>query len=261
MNRLLHNIAVAWTVLSVVFCASPIAQGEVNSKPQMLPTPVPKGETLVRVVSGTFVASIPELQLAVWSQEPDGVGILRVLVRQSDTQIWRCLAEAHYAHINDLQVGPVLGDGRDQIVLGVFQRSKLDIRKANRLYVYSVDAKTGLIPQWRGSGLSRPFGRFWLLPSAGRCDIVALEKDKLPEDKGYYWLSVYAWNGFGVHRLWNTPVPGSVQSLSTGRDHYGSYITFVQMESGSRHKLILRPQETPGTEDDLTFIARIDTYP
>jgi len=154
-----------------------------------------------------------------------------------------------------MQVGPVLGDGRDQIVLGLYQRAKLDVRNGNRLYVYSVDETNGLIPQWRGSGLSRPFSRYCLLRDGDHADIVALEKDRLPEDAAFEWISVYRWDGFGVRRLWDTPVRGRIRFLETGLDSGGPFITFVQTVSGGSRSLILRPVKSAG--GDIEFKARV----
>lgn len=217
----------------------------------VVPGPVPAGERLVRSEVGHFLSAGD--QVVVWSRERSGVGAIRVFERR--TKSWRCLAEAHFPVVLDLQVGPVLGDGRDQIVLALFQRAKLDVRNGNRLYVYSVDETNGLVPQWRGSGLSRPFSRFCLLRDGEHADIVALEKDRLPEDSAFDWISVYCWDGFGVRRLWDTPVRGRVQSFGAGLDSGGPFITFVQTVNGGNRILKLRPVKNAG--GDIEFTTRI----
>jgi len=213
--------------------------------------PVPAGEHLVRSAVGRFLRA--GSQTAVWSREQSGVGVIRVFERR--TKSWRCLAEAHFPVVWDMQIGPVLGDGRDQIVLGLFQRAKLDVRNGNRLYVYSVDVTNGLVPQWRGSGLSRPFTKFQLLSDGAHADIVALETDRLPQDSGVEWISVYEWNGFGVRRLWDTPVRGLVKNLKTGADGGGPFISLVQKQGSGSRSLVLRPVASAG--DDVEFSARV----
>ena len=233
-----------------------IGMGERSKKDVSEPAPVPSGEMLVRMVSGRFLEGVPGAQVVVWSNKADGIGMLRVFVRRPGG--WRCVAEGRYPKITDLQVGRVVGNGCDQIVVGLFQRAKLDIRNGNRLYVYGVNLERGLVPLWRGSGLSRPFSQFWLLPYGMGCFIVALEKDRLPEDNSFYWISVYRWNGFGVRRVWDTPVSGDVQSLHTGQDGYGPFIAFIQSKANSSRKLIIRSTGAP-SNGEAGFAARIDT--
>lgn len=227
------------------------AGGSMARSGSAVPVPVPAEESLVRSEIAHFCGA--GKQTVVWSRDGKGVCSVRVFVRRSKS--WRCLAEPHFSVVWDMQVGPVLGDGRDQIVHGLFQRAKLDLRNGNRLYVYSVDETNGLVPQWRGSGLSRPFSTFCLLRDGDHADIVALEKDRLPEDSAFEWVSVYRWNGFGVRRLWDTPVRGRVQALRTGSDSGGPFITLVQTLNGGSRNLILRQTKSAG--GDIEFTARI----
>lgn len=202
-------------------------------------TPLPQGERLIKMLPGHFRGSPQAAQRVVWSRGKGKGDILRVYERQSGG--WHCLAEGHHPSIKDLQVGDVDSDGYDEVVLCLHQRSKLDIRSADRLYIYAVGPSGIFQPRWRGSGLSRPFLRFWLLPMGTGCDLVALEKDSLAEYQNFEWLSIYRWNGFGLRRLWNTPVRGLVKDLKTGRDEHGVFVTFVQVRQNSKRALMLRP--------------------
>ena len=217
--------------------------------------PLPLGEKLVRMRPGHFVGEEGAHQVVVWSRGPQGGEILRAFVRRPGG--WRCLAEGHHPHIFDLQVGDIDGDGRDEVILGLVQRSKLDVCAGRRLYVYSVSTSGIFEPRWRGSGLSRPFSRFWLLPTGNGCDLVALERNGLPIYHGFDWIGIYRWNGFGLRCLWDTPVRGIVQNLHTGRDGRGFFATFDQVGVGVRRSLILRPRSVPGPDGDAEFVARL----
>ena len=206
---------------------------------QVPPAPLPVGEKLIKMLPGHFLKEESGPQIIVWSTNPHGSSVLRAFVRRPG--YWHCLAEGHHPQIFDMQVGDVNHDGQEEVILGLFQRAKLDIHTAPRLYIYSI-GKTGLFePLWRGSGLSRSFRHFWLLPSLNGADIVALEKDGQREYRRYDWLSVYRWNGFGLRRLWTTPILGSVQNVCTGQGREGAFITLTQVLPDSRRNLILRP--------------------
>ena len=219
------------------------------------PLPLPSGETLVREIPGHFVGKGTAREVIVWSRSLQGGEVLRAFVRRPGG--WRCLAEGRHPHIFDVQVGDIESDGHDQVILGLIQRSKLDVRVGRRLYVYSVGTSGVFEPQWRGSGLSRPFSRFWLLPTGAGCDLVALEKDSLSEYRGFDWIAIYRWNGFGLRRLWDTPVRGSVRNVRTGRDARGPFVTFDQAGDGTRRSLILRPVPAVDSDADTEFAARL----
>ena len=211
---------------------------KVSPNEHSIKVPLPTGEKLVKALPGYFLKGETSQQVLVWSKDSNGEGTIRAYFREPGG--WRCLAEGHHPAIFSVQVGDIDRDGQDEIILGLIQRSKLDVRSARRLYIYSV-SKAGLFqPRWRGSGLSRPFRQFCLLPTRSGCDLVALEKDGAPELRQFEWLSVYRWNGFGLRRLWNTPVRGRVQDVGTGRDENGSFITFTRILPDGQQRLILR---------------------
>ncbi len=177
----------------------------------------PYPERLVRQLPGHFDAT-QRLEYAVWTRRSDnGVNVLRVVCQ--DGGEWRTLARGYHAAVYDLQVGDVEGSGRDDIVVGLTQRAKLDVVPRPRIHVYAVDAGRGFRPLWRGSSLSYPFRAFqvWSVHDAAGAPkparIVAVERNPLADYSDFEWLSVYRWNGFGFIIDWQTPVRGKVTDV------------------------------------------------
>ena len=170
------------------------------------------GEAVVRTVTGHFVARSTDVQTVVWSRRrSDGLCLLRCYSLANHR--WTVLASGVHGKIVDLQAGDIERRGVDDVVLGLVQRSKLDIVPRLRLYVYAVDPHLGFVPKWRGSGLSHPHRSFILLKTSSGCDLAAVERNTLPEYSKYDWLGVYRWNGFGVRRIWEAPVRGHIVRL------------------------------------------------
>jgi hypothetical protein len=93
-----------------------------------------------------------------------------------------------------LSVADVDGDGKREIIVGVFKSTKFFPKPHNCLFVYGWSGSKGF-PKWLGSSLGRPFTDFVfadLDDFPGR-ELVALEKT-LDGKRG---LSVYHWNSFG----------------------------------------------------------------
>jgi len=93
-----------------------------------------------------------------------------------------------------VRVGDVDGDGRDDILVGVWKTTHFDPIYDNRLFVFSW-TEVGLFPKWLGSRLSRRFLDFEVVgaDSGNRKDVVALEV--LPEGKTR--MLRYRWRSFG----------------------------------------------------------------
>lgn len=93
-----------------------------------------------------------------------------------------------------VRVGDVDGDGRDEILVGVWKTTHFDPIYDNRLFVFSW-TEMGLFPKWLGSRLSRRFLDFEVVSadSGSRKDVVALET--MPEGKTR--MLRYRWQGFG----------------------------------------------------------------
>jgi hypothetical protein len=98
-----------------------------------------------------------------------------------------------------LAVADVDGDGRKEIVVGVFKPTKFIPRPHNCLFIYDWDGRRAA-PKWLGSTLSRPFTDFLLADGDGdgRDEVYALETRR----DGKTALAAYSWNGFGFTRDW-----------------------------------------------------------
>ncbi|HKQ53566.1 MAG TPA: VCBS repeat-containing protein [Pyrinomonadaceae bacterium] len=98
-----------------------------------------------------------------------------------------------------LTVADVDGDGRKEIVVGVFKSTKFIPRPHNCLFIYDWDGRRAA-PKWLGSTLSRPFTDFRLADGDGdgRDEVYALETRR----DGRVALAAYSWNGFGFTRDW-----------------------------------------------------------
>lgn len=98
-----------------------------------------------------------------------------------------------------LAVADVDGDGRKEIVVGVFKPTKFIPRPHNCLFIYDWDGRRAA-PKWLGSTLSRPFTDFLLADGDGdgRDEVYAIETRR----DGKLALAAYSWNGFGFTRDW-----------------------------------------------------------
>jgi len=98
-----------------------------------------------------------------------------------------------------LAVADVDGDGRKEIVVGVFKPTKFIPRPHNCLFIYDWDGSRAA-PKWLGSTLSRPFTDFRLADGDGDGldEVYALETKR----DGHVAIAAYSWNGFGFTRDW-----------------------------------------------------------
>ncbi|MDB5243664.1 MAG: hypothetical protein JWP57_4289, partial [Spirosoma sp.] len=154
---------------------------------------------------------------------------------------WRVRAMGLPREVRGIQIGDLNGDGRDEVVVELFQRSKLDPQNKPRLHVYDVEADH-FKPLWRGSMLSRPFFA-WCLVGRGddvARDVAALERGQ----NGLSWLTVYRWNGFGLRAVWQQSFAGQLSQLKNSCDARGTFLSW-RVVSGSGPKT-LRARRTSG---------------
>ncbi|NNE66970.1 MAG: hypothetical protein HKN33_10440 [Pyrinomonadaceae bacterium] len=97
-----------------------------------------------------------------------------------------------------LDFADVDGDGRREIVVGVFKPTKFFPKPHNCLFVYGWNGESGF-PKWLGSSLSRPFTDFVFLDTDNHPgeELVALERAL----DGTRRVAVYHWDSFGYTRL------------------------------------------------------------
>ncbi len=211
----------------------------------------PADETLIAQHCGHFLLNEKRPQILTWTKLKSGLHHLRLLTKNGEA--WRVMAQGFHANIWDLQIGDIDGDGRDDIVVGLFQRAKLDTQIKRRLHIYDVNFQGGFRPKWRGSALSRPFRQFVLLPNGKGVDVVSVENNPLPEYRGFEWIAVYRWNGFGLRLIWDTPVRGVISELQSGKDAHGVFIGFRQKADNLNRTLALRMRHNE--KGEISFYA------
>lgn len=98
-----------------------------------------------------------------------------------------------------LEIADVDGDGRREIVVGVFKATKFFPKPHNCLFVYGFSGEKAS-PKWLGSTLSRPFTDFMFadLDGVGGEELIALETTL----EGKKSLALYRWNSFGFTLDW-----------------------------------------------------------
>lgn len=93
-----------------------------------------------------------------------------------------------------LVVADVDGDGKREIILGVYKSTRFFPTPHNCLFVYGWDGRR-TYPKWLGSSLSKPFTDFTFADvDADRADeLISVERLR----DGRYCVVTYSWNGFG----------------------------------------------------------------
>lgn len=113
-----------------------------------------------------------------------------------------------------LMVADVDGDGRREIVVGVYKPTRFFPKAHNCLFIYGWDGQAAH-PFWLGSTLSRPFLDFAFVEGKPLNRLLAIETKR----DGRVCLAAYTWNGFGFTQDWQRGDWADARLVETARDH------------------------------------------
>lgn len=214
--------------------------------------PAPRGERLVQSLPGHFWRDPTRTGWIVWTRDQRQRPVLRAMERSGSG--WRILATGHPRFVAKIEIGDLNGDGRDELVVELHQRSKLDAQTKPRLHVYDLGER-GFVPLWRGSMLSRPFSEWTLVGrrAAPGCDLAALERGQ----NGISWLSLYRWNGFGLRVVAGVSFQTRLEILKSGCDRNGPFVAFNSSQNNTKNPLRARAISGENSRE----LWRFDTRP
>jgi hypothetical protein len=157
---------------------------------------------LGRVVDFTFVGDGALYLVTASSPADAGDSLVHISIESTPQKMdgiegyLRRRFSRHLGHLAPWKVrlADVDGDGRRELVLGVFKRARFDPVLRKRLFVYDWPGDN-LVPRWLGSRLSLPFDDFAFVDCNrdGKEELLALEQGP----GGRRRLMLYEWNGFG----------------------------------------------------------------
>lgn len=135
-----------------------------------------------------------------------------LIVRRGKRVLWRGVPARWKPW--KLMVADVDGDGRQEIIVGVYKATHYFPQPHNCLFIYGWDGKS-VAPKWLGSTLSKPFTDFTFadLDRDGHEELVAVETTR----DGRRSVAVYSWNGFGFTLDWQRGAWQSARLITNER--------------------------------------------
>ncbi len=113
-----------------------------------------------------------------------------------------------------LTTADVDGDGKREIIVGVYKSTRFFPKPHNCLFVYGWDGKQAF-PKWLGSSLARPFTDFIFgdLDDDKADELVSVEITR----DGKRCVAVYSWNQFGFVMDWQRGAWDAVRRVEVER--------------------------------------------
>lgn len=132
---------------------------------------------------------------------------LKTIWRQKNLNPWK------------LEIADVDGDGKSEVIAGVWKKSPKDPVMAKRVFVYTWNGNR-LMPKWLGSKLSRRFTDFIFsdINNDGWDELFALED----ASGGKHRVAAYRWRVFGFD--WLGCSEGLLDAKGIGADSDGIYV-------------------------------------
>lgn len=136
-----------------------------------------------------------------------------------------------------LMIADVDGDGKREMIVGLFKSTKFFPRPHNCLFVYGWSGEKGF-PKWLGSSLARPFTDFGFARAGDfpGDELVAVERTL----DGKRALAIYHWNSFGFTKFrefgpWKSAELVRIEENMLDLDADGERVTFeLDVDGGNK---------------------------
>ena len=144
-----------------------------------------------------------------------------------------------------LALGDIDGDGKDEVSIGVYKKTRFHQLMAKRPFIYSYE-NNRLQPKWRGSRLSKPFSDygFYDIDGDGIDEIISIE---ILEDNKKV-INTYKWEGFGFEGFLESKSFKDIKDLKV--EDGSLYVKFKEKRGACLGKVKMK--------DDKLIIERVN---